>query len=188
MNSEILDIFPKIPHLYTERLQLRKIELSDLDDMYEYSKDPYVSEYLLWHPHFDKKTTKSYLKYLQSQYKQKKFYDWAVVVRQTGKMIGTCGFSHFDFDNNSAEIGYVLNRDYWGKGYAAEAAHRVAEFAFHELGIHRVFVRIIEGNKGSVRVAEKLGMRHEATHISAVLAKGSYRTISVYAILNSEFK
>lgn len=187
MDSGVLEIFTRIPTLYTDRLVLRKMTVRDADDMYEYSKRPEVSRYLLWSPHRDIKVTRNYLRYLQGQYAHKNFHDWAVTLKSTGKMIGTCGFSHIDLENNSAEIGYVLNSDYWGCGYAAEAVDRVLNFGFETLGFNRIFARILDGNAQSVRVAEKNRMRYEATHKNAIIVKGEYKTYHEYAILKNEF-
>lgn len=102
-------------------------------------------------------------------------------------MIGTCGFTNFDLENNSAEIGYVLNPNFWGMGFAAEAILRVMGFGFAELRLHRMKAKIMAGNRASCRVAEKCGMRHEATHIDGMRIKGNYETIEEYAILAGEF-
>lgn len=187
MDSGVYDLFVRMPILYTERLMLRKITVRDSEDMYEYSKRPEVSRYLLWSPHDDIRVTKNYTRYLQGLYLKKGFYDWALVLRRSDKMIGTCGFSHIDAENNCAEIGYVLNSDYWGLGYAAEAVMRVLAFGFETAGFNRIFARILDGNTQSVRVAEKCRMRYEATHKNAIIVKGEYKTYHEYAILKNEF-
>lgn len=187
MDRGVYDVFTKIPTLFTDRLILRKIGVSDLADVYDYSRRPEVSRYLLWSPHSDPQITKSHLKYIQTRYAKHDFFDWAVVVADSGKMIGTCGFSRLDEENNSAEIGYVLNSDYWGMGYAAEAVRRIMTFAFDTLGFHRIYARILEGNAASERVAQKCGMIRESTHRRALIVKGEYKTFSEYAILKEEF-
>lgn len=187
LTEDMLSIFTKIPTLETERLILRKILVSDYSDMYEYSARPETSRYLLWSPHTSPRYTKKYISYLQGQYRDRNFYDFALVEKKSGKMIGTCGFTNFDLENNSAEIGYVLNPNFWGMGFAAEAILRVMGFGFAELRLHRMKAKIMAGNRASCRVAEKCGMRHEATHIDGMRIKGNYETIEEYAILAREF-
>lgn len=187
MNKYIASVFKNPPVLTTERLTLRKILVSDADDMYEYAKNPAVSRFLLWEPHKSEDFTKSYLKYIKNQYSSGNFSDWALTIPSSGKMIGTCGFSFLDEANLTGEIGYVLNPLYWGKGLAAEAARRVISFGFGNLGLHRIYARIIDGNEASVRVAEKCGMRHEATLVSSLFVKGEFKTIKIYAIIKDEF-
>lgn len=187
MRQELLKIFSHIPTLETERLILRRMTPHDAADMYDYAHRPEVSEYLLWSPHESVKASKNYLSYLQTQYAQRNFYDWAIVLGETGKMIGTVGFSSFDIQNNSAEIGYVLNPDFWHRGIAPEALRAVMEFGFRELSLHRLEVRIMTENEKSKRVAEKCGFSHEATMRDKLLVKGIYRTIDIYSILASEY-
>lgn len=187
MTEDMLSIFIKIPTLETNRLILRKILPSDSADMYDYSCRPETSRYLLWYPHETLRYTKKYISYLQSAYRNEEFYDFGLVDKESGKMIGTCGFTDFDMENNSAEIGYVLHPDFWGKGLAKEAILRVMAFGFAELRLHRITAKIMTGNTASKRVAEKCGMRHESTHIEAMRIKGNYETIDEYAILAKEF-
>lgn len=187
MNKSQLSLFKKIPTVMTERLILRKMLPQDAADMYEYAQDPLVTQFLLWEPHVSVKFTQSYLKFIQTQYAAAGFFDWAVTLAESGKMIGTCGFASIDTDNDTGEIGYVINPEYWGKGYATEALSRVLSFGFGVLHMHRIYVRIMAGNEASERVARKCGMRHEATFYSSLLVKGEYRTIKYYAILREEF-
>ena len=187
MNEEMLSIFSKLPTLTTDRLILRKMLVSDYKDMFDYSSRPETSRYLLWTPHDSPKFSKRYLSYLQGQYRDENFYDFALEDKATKKMIGTCGFTSFDLENNAAEVGYVLHPEYWGKGLAAEALKRLMRFGFTELRLHRLIAKIIDENEASKRVAEKCGFRHEATHKNSMMIKGEYRTICEYAILVSEY-
>ena len=187
MTQDMLSIFIRIPTLETNRLILRKILPSDTADMYDYSSRPETSRYLLWSPHANLKYTKKYIAYLQTAYRNEEFFDFGLVDKESGKMIGTCGFTDFDMDNNSAEIGYVLHPDFWGKGFAKEAILRVMAFGFAELHLHRITAKIMTGNSASKRVAEKCGMRHESTHLESMMIKGNYETIDEYAILAKEF-
>ena len=187
MNKDMLSIFTRIPTLETDRLTMRKILPSDCADMYDYSYRPETSRYLLWSPHANPRYTKKYLSFIQSAYRNETFYDFALVDKNSGKMIGTCGFTSFDLQNNSAEIGYVLHPDFWGKGLAREAVMRLMAFGFAELRLHRMTAKIMTENTASKRVAEKCGMRHEATYVESMLIKGAYETIDEYAILAKEF-
>ena len=119
------------------------------------------------------------------RYRKGEFYDWGIEI--DGKMIGTCGFTAFDLDNNSAEIGYVLNSKYWGRGIGFEAARAVLKFGFEELNLNRIEVHYLIGNTSSEALAKKLGMKFEGIRRGAVLCKGEYRDVCVAAILKSEY-
>lgn len=186
MDKDKLSIFAKIPTLETDRLVLRKMLTRDAADMFEYASRPEVSEYLLWNPHTTQRFTKNYLHFLQSQYGSKNFYDWAVTLRSSEKMIGTCGFTSFDLANNSAEVGYVLSSSYWGQGIAPEALKKVIDFGFRVLRLHRIYARIMDGNTRSETVAKKCGMTLEATMRDLLYVKGAYRTIKIYSVLETD--
>lgn len=183
----VYKIFGRIPTIETERLILRKMKPSDSRDMYEYSRLPEVTRYLLWEPHTNPSQTLDYLEYLQTRYRVGDFYDWAVVEKSRGKMIGTCGFTSLDFSNNAAEVGYVLNPAFWGKGLAPEALMRVMRFGFMELNVHRIEAKYMVENSRSRRVMEKCGMTFEGVRRSSMYVKGSYRDIGVCSILSDEY-
>lgn len=182
----VYKIFSNIPTLRTQRLTLRAMHPIDAEDMYDYARREELTEFLLWSPHPNLSYTKQYLKYIQSRYALGDFYDWAVIERESRRMIGTCGFARIDTANNTAELGYVLNPDFHNRGYATEMAKRVIEFGFCELGLHRIEARFMKGNEASLRVMERLGMTFEGYHEDAIFVKGSYRTVGYCSVLNGE--
>ena len=172
-----MKMFAKIPTITTERLTLRRLLPSDYRDMYDYARRDDVTEYLLWYPHTSENQTYSYLNSIQQSYKCGEFYDWAVVITETGRMIGTCGFTTINVENRRAEVGYVFNPDYWGNGYATEAVSAAIEFAFKELGMNRVEAHYIVGNDKSLAVMKRCGMTPEGILKDYMLIKGDYKDI-----------
>ena len=156
--------------------------------MYAYAKNPEVTKYLLWSPHKSPDYTRSYLEYLAGRYRLGQHYEWAMVSKADGHMIGTCGFSRIECPQNAAEIGYVLNPAYRGQGLVAEAAERVLRFGFDVLGLHRVEARYMVGNDASRRVMEKLGMQFEGVRRGSMLVKGAYRDIGICSVLVNEYR
>lgn len=185
--EQLSDVFANIPTLETERLVLRALRVSDCFDMYEYSKRREMTKYLTWSPHPDVEYTKEYLQSVKEHYKTGLFYDWALVLKENDKMIGTCGFTRFNLPNNYAEIGYVVNSDFRGHGIAAEAARRVLEFGFDMLALNRIEARYMIGNNASRRVMEKIGMTFEGVARAAVCKNGVYHDVGTCSVLESEF-
>ena len=183
----VYSIFANMPTLETERFILRRICLDDADDMYEYSQNAEVTKYLTWSPHENKAYTFDYLTYLQNRYKTGDFFDWAIVCRHSRKMIGTCGFTRFDFPNNGGEIGYVINPKYKGQGIATEVSGRVIKFGFENLGLERIECKFIIENNASLRVMEKNRMTFEGVRRHGMLIKGEYKDIGVCSILREDF-
>ena len=183
----IHSIFADMPSLETERFLLRRLTLDDTDDMFEYSRNGEVTKYLTWSPHPDKIYTFDYLSYLQNRYKTGDFYDWAIICKDSGKMIGTCGFTRFFFTHNGAEIGYVINPAYYGRGIATEVVGRVIRYGFEKLELERIEGKFMIENDASRRVMEKNGMIFEGVRRKGMLIKGSYRDIGVCAVIREDF-
>ncbi len=184
--SFLKKMFCRIPELRGERLLLRRIRHADAEDMYTYSKRAEVTRYLLWVPHPCLEHTRQYISYLQEQYRSGELYDWAITLAESGKMIGTAGFTAVHAEHSSAEIGYVLNPDFHNHGYATEAVRLVLDFGFRVMKLHRIEARCFENNLASRRVMEKCGMSYEGTARDGMKIKGRYETIVTYAILESE--
>lgn len=185
--EKIYRTFSHLPELTTERLTLRKLLVTDTSDMYEYASRPDVTTYLTWQPHPDRAYTREYLQYIGGRYAAGMFYDWAMVYEPDCKMVGTCGFTAFHCSADSAEVGYVLNPEYWGRGIASEALTRVLNFGFEELGLHRIEARFMEGNDRSRRVMEKCGMTFEGVLREGMLVKGEYVNVGICSVLRSEW-
>lgn len=183
----VMRYFRDPPELVTPRLVLRRMKKTDYNDMYDYASDENVTRYLTWYPHPDAGYTLRYLAYITTRYRAGEFYDWAVIWKETRKMIGTCGFTSFHYGHNSAEIGYVLNPEYWGKGIAVEAVRAVMRVGFLTLNLHRIEAKFMEGNDRSRRVMEKAGMLFEGMQREAMYIKDQYTTIGTCAILASDF-
>ena len=184
MNIEDFKIFKSIPSLKTDRLTLRKITKKDLDDIFEYSQDPEVSKHLMWYPHPTRSVSRSYLSGVIKRYKSGSFYDWAI--EYENKMIGTVGFSKIDVLNDTAEIGYVLNRDFWGRGFAAEAAKEVIRFGFDVLKLRRIDAVCMVENAQSLAVMKKCGMTPSDEKREPISKDGKTHKLSVSSIFSPD--
>jgi len=180
-------LFSKMPELETERLKLRAIKKSDVNDINEYASNSRTSQYLLWEKHKSLEYTKRFVDIVLAKYKIGDYHDWAIVLKENQKMIGTCGFTRIDEENSVAEIGYVLNPAYWGNGFATEAAKKMVAFAFDVLNVNRVEARFLFGNEASLNVMKKIGMKFEGYLREYQLVKGSYRTVGISSILKREY-
>ena len=186
--EQVFKVFSNMPTLHTERLSLRPMHIIDAEDMYDYAKRPEVTQYLLWSEHSDIYFTRDYLRYVGRRYALGDFYDWAVIDRESHRMIGTCGFTKIDPTNNSAEIGYVLNPDFHRRGFGSEAVKRVLKFGFEELSLNRIEARFMQGNDASLALMRSVGMTFEGYMRDLIFVKGSYRTVGVSSILRSEYE
>ena len=178
--------FSNIPQLETPRLLLRKMLVRDADDMFDYAQRADVTKYLTWNPHPNVDYTREYLEYVATRYSAGEFFDWAIEEKSTGHMVGTCGFTRFDYHSDCGEVGYVLNPSVWGHGYATEALRRVIAFGFSRLHLERIEARYIEGNTASRHVMERVGMTYEGMLRSSMLVKHEHKNICICSILRDE--
>ncbi len=179
-------VYKNLPSLETERLLLRPLRPSDAEDLYEFASRPCVSEYLLWDPHRSLSYTKEYLADILKMYRRFEYFEWAVVERQSNKMIGTCGFTAFDFRRDAGEIGYSLNPDYWGRGYATEAAAAALRFGFETLELERVEAFYVLDNTASARVLAHIGMKYMG-ETEPMCIKEHERRVGIYALTREEY-
>lgn len=181
-------LFDVMPVIETERLILRKLEMSDAQDMYEYSRDPMVAKHVLWDAHTSLSESRGTIRYMIRKYRAGDPSSWGIEDKQTGKMIGTIGYMWYQRENNSCEIGYSLSRAFWNRGYMTEALKAVIEYSFHTLHIHRVEAQHETENAASGRVMAKCGMKKEGTLRGRLYNKGRYVDVDVYAILREEYR
>ena len=181
-------IFSHLPVLETKRLILRPLSMKDAEDMYAYSRDPEVSRTVLWSTHENIRQTRLFLRAAISQYKKGLPASFAIVLRDSGRMIGTIGFMWVNTDHKSAEVGYSLSRDYWNQGIMTEALKKVVAFGFEELRLNRIEAQHQLDNPASGRVMLHVGMQYEGTLRQRLNNKGRYVDVALYAILRSDWR
>ncbi len=149
--------------LRTPRLLLREFVASDFEAVLAYSSDARVTRYLFFGPR-DADSTAEYLQELLDSQRERPRVRFELGVEEiaSGRLIGACDLSLIE--RNVADLGYMLELNAWGKGYATEIATWLLEAAFLQLRADRVISTVDVGNGASIRVLEKIGMRWEAVY------------------------
>ena len=171
----------KRTELKTERLLLRPFRLSDIDDVLEYASDPEWATFRL-RPYDRGAAERMVARALLTSWDKEA--EFAVVL--DGRVIGRFSLT-VDHKHKTAELGYEIARDVWGRGIAAEAATAVCDWGFREYGLARIDAWADSRNKRSVRVMEKLGMTYEGRHRSSDIGRGERLDEVVYAVLRDEW-
>lgn len=180
--------FDIMPVIETERLVLRKVEMRDAADMFEYSKDPLVAKHVLWDAHTSISDTKGYLRYMIRKYRCGDPSSWGIEEKASGKIIGTIGYMWYQAENSSCEVGYSLARAHWNKGYMTEALSAVLDYTFYELRFNRVEAQHETDNGASGAVMRKCGMVKEGTLRQRLYNKGRYVDVDLYAVLRKDYR
>lgn len=147
--------------LETDRMILRGWRMEDLEDFFEYAKNPEVGPNAGWPPHQDKETSERILKgFIEKE------EVWAIEDKHSGKVIGSLGVHEDhkrDEDINARMIGYVLSRHFWGKGLMTEAVKKVLNYLFLEQKLDLVSCYHYSFNMKSKSVIQKCGFKYEGT-------------------------
>lgn len=181
------DYFKDLPDVDTKHLRLRKITLEDAEDLFYYGSVEEVTQNVTWYPYKKIKEAKDFIRIIWSFYEAGEAAPWAIEHKETGKMIGTIGFGNVEKRHFSAEVAYVLSKDYWGKGYTTEAVRELIRIGFEELDFIRISAQCLTKNKASARVMQKAGMTYEGTLRKVAFIKGKNRDLKTYSILHEEY-
>ena len=109
---------------------------------------------------------------------------WAVLRREDGALLGEISLKLTSKAALQAEIGYIFNPAYAGKGYATEAVRTVIDLGFSTFGLHRIFARLDAQNTASIGIVERLGLRREAHLIENDCFNGVWGDEYIYAVLS----
>ncbi len=146
--------------LTTTRLILRPWTMDDLDDFYEYARVDGVGQMAGWEPHSSIDKSKEILTHFIEEKK-------TFALQYHTKVIGSLGIEPYDEtkypdfkEDRAREIGYVLSKDFWGKGLMPESVKRVIQYLFDDLHLDLIFCGHFVSNRQSARVQEKCGFHH----------------------------
>lgn len=141
----------------TKRLLLRPLAQSDYDGLCRMLQDEDVM--YAYEGAFDDAQVQEWLDRQLARYREDGFALNAVILRETGEMIGQCGLTMQEIPGRRVvEVGYLFEKKYWHQGYATEAAMACKEYAFRVLGVEEVFSIIRDTNVASQNVARRNGM------------------------------
>lgn len=148
----------------TNRLILREMVMADLPALGEIVQDD--STMYAWNGAWSEEETLEGLQKQLRNYAEYGFGRWAVLLKETGKVIGLCGLQMYETDTDMVpEIGYMFNRAYWHNGYASEAAVVCKRYSFDKLNFDEVFSLIRDTNIASMNVAIRNGMLIRGSYI-----------------------
>ena len=153
--------------LETTRLFLREMCMDDFDSLYAVLSDP---EIMMHYPYsFDEQRVRDWIERNMNRYKNDGFGLWAVCLKDTGEMIGDCGLTLQNIDDELLpEIGYHIRRDKQRMGYAKEAAAAVRDWAFANTDYPALYSYCKYTNEPSYKTAEAIGMHFEKEYLDEV--------------------
>ncbi len=169
-----------------KKVRIRAIEKTDMDEIMKWVNDPEVKNNLL-------------MRYPISRYQEEKWIERAVdetnkrnkafaIETKEGVYLGGISLHGIDWENRNAEVGIVIGKkEYWGKGYGTDAMMSILDFAFNQMNLHRVYLRVFEYNLRGMKSYEKCGFKKEGILREDRYANGEYHDTVMMGILRSEF-
>ena len=146
----------------TERLILREWRDEDLVPLHAMNNDPIVCEFF---PDFkDMQQARAFIHHSRDRDRRHGYSFQPVIEKATGAFVGDIGLAKVEFDapfTGQTEIGWMMQRAFWGKGYATEMAAALLNHAFTALKLQEVLAFTVPANLRSRRVMDRLGMRHD---------------------------
>lgn len=182
--------------LVTDRLVLREIEESDWKPIHGYWSTVDVARFMPKGPLNEQATRKLVKQALSGrESRPRRYFRLAITLKEGGRLIGDSVFRIGDPENledlsriiGQAYIGFFLDKNQWGNGYATEVAEALITFGFEELPLRRIFAWCDTENKASIHVLEKVGMKREAHFRKSVLTQGDWRDCYVYGVLRDQW-
>ncbi|MGX6977930.1 GNAT family N-acetyltransferase [Vagococcus elongatus] len=176
-------ILAEYQQMETNRLLLRPIRLEDAEDMYRYASDEEVTKYV-FDTHQSLQGTKEVI---ATYFLPNTLGKYAIVWKETGRMIGTIDINALDKNNKKAEIGYTLAQDFWGKGIMPEAAAKILWLIFNHLKLNVAYAIHDLDNPKSGRVMEKIGMKKVGIFPQHTIVKGKPSDMVFYALTKEDY-
>jgi RimJ/RimL family protein N-acetyltransferase len=183
------DVIPPSLPIVTERLVLRPFTRGDLSDFIAIYASPDVSRFLYTEPYDDETGPAALEKRIgiPAFDRDDQALNLAMVVRESGDLVGSLAFFYRSHTHLQGEIGYVVRPDAQGRGFAREGATELLRLGFVHLGLHRITGQCDARNVASASVMRRLGMRREAHLRENEFVKGEWTDELMFAILASEW-
>ena len=176
--------FSPFPNLETERLLLRRVNPTDIKEIFALRSNPQTMQYI---PRPLLKTDEDALEHIamiDTKIETNEGINWAITLKDNPKLIGVIGHYRIKPEHYRAEIGYMLLPEYHGKGIVSEAVKEAVNYGFQVMKLHSIEAIIDPDNHASAKVLEKNGFIKEAHLKENEFFDGRFLDSVIYSILN----
>lgn len=150
-----------LPELSSPRLVLRWLEPDDASALFRIYSDPEAMKYWSSLPMTSEGDAHALLDGIAAGLEEGRLFEWGVALQESDEVIGTVTLASLDGANKRAEIGFMLDRAMWRRGYMSEALRTLLDYAFGALGLERIEADVDPRNESSLRLLERLGFQRE---------------------------
>jgi len=176
------------PILQTERLVLRPLTLHDAPMLSRLAGRREIADTTISIPHpYSEEQARQWIAGFADLFAQGKVVVFGMTLKREASLAGTIGLRDIDAEHSQAELGFWVAVEYWGQGYATEAARAVIGFGFGQLGLNRIYAHHMVRNPASGRVLTKVGMKPEGLLRQRVRKWGMFEDVVPLAMLREEW-
>ena len=175
--------FDPFPVITTERLVLRKVKVSDADEVFFLRSDLGVLQYLDRKPAVSAEEALEWIEKILQSEKNNEVITWGITIKSGSKLIGTLCFWNINKQHYRAEIGYVLHPSYQGKGIMQEAVTPVLDYGFNTMKLHSVEGNVNPNNTSSIKLLERNNFVREGYFKENYFFNGTFSDSAIYSLL-----
>ncbi|QDT56441.1 Putative ribosomal N-acetyltransferase YdaF [Caulifigura coniformis] len=176
-----------LPVVAAERVVLRPLSEGDTDSLFELFSDREVMRFWSSLPMSSRDDAVALLQEIRDHFAARRLFQWGIADRVSNQVVGTCTLLNLDYANLRAEIGFALNRRYWGTGLAREGVSALVAFAFDTLGLERIEADTDPRNERCRRLLTRLGFREEGLLRERWRVGGEVQDSLILGLLKSEW-
>jgi ribosomal-protein-alanine N-acetyltransferase len=171
----------------TERVIVRVVQAADLPAVLSVHANDEVTRYLPYATWNDMVDADQWYARVQGRHADQSAMQFVIEERRSRKVIGICLLFNLDVDSRRAEVGYALDREYWGAGYMCEALSALLAYGFGPMHLRRVEAVVDPRNAGSGQLLLRLGFTREGLLRQRAVMKGEVRDSEFYGLLSNEW-
>ena len=177
-----VDFLP-FPDLETDRLLLRQIVLADAVEILALRSDDRVMQFIGRPKMSSVEEARTWIEKFDTALAQNEGITWAITLKTDKKLVGTIGFWRLEKEHYRAEIGYMLNPDWQGKGLMHEAFDPVLKYGFAKMNLHSIEANVYPENTSSRKILEKNGFVQEGYFKENYFHDGTFTDTAVYSLV-----
>jgi len=180
--------FEPFPNLETERLLLRRLDNSDVKEVFALRSNPSTMKFIPRPLVKNDEEALEHIAMINAKIDNNEGINWAITIKGNPRLIGIIGHFKIQQQNYRAEIGYMILPEYHGQGIVAEAIKEVVRYGFEEMQLHSIEAIIDPNNVASERVLQKNGFVKEAHILENEFFEGKFIDTVIYSLLKRNFK
>jgi [ribosomal protein S5]-alanine N-acetyltransferase len=182
-----VEVVTATPTLRTARLVLGAFEPDDAAELQRLAGDREIADTTLTIPHpYEMDHALAWIGNQRKESARGRAANFAIRLSTGSPIIGSCGLRDIDAEHLQAELGFWIGKEWWGHGYASEAAAAVIRFGFETLGLNRICAHHMVRNPAAGKVLQHVGMLREGVLRQRVRKWGIHEDVVLYAILRDD--